>query len=223
MKKENNIREDEKIFKIREDGTIVRAEKNVKPQKKKRLKFLWLLFLIIPVFLWTSLIDNKEREVIKITGKISQRQIESNRDFIYVYWSFYDKKDGRKAAVSECRLVNGTFAIDLPAIPQNYLQRPSDFFDSHVDASNNNVRIGAAYLFAYSSVSSEYSGDLYPQGKGGTGQYIYADGKINITGQDRHGYQLNLQLQKGWNNIVQDKQTRSWMVHEIPYDWEWDS
>ncbi|MDR3286767.1 MAG: hypothetical protein LBT27_04935 [Prevotellaceae bacterium] len=217
-----NPSEDNKIFKIKEDGTIMRAGKNLKLHKKKRLKFLWLL-LIIPIpFVIYSLIDIQEREEgTKIEGQISQRQIEDNRDFIYVYWSFYERKEGGKA-VSECSIVNGVFTVALPVIPQNYLQRPSDFFDSHVDVSNN-VRIGTAYLFAYSSVSSEYSGDLYPQGVGGTGQYIYADGNINITGRDRHGYGLNLQLKKGWNSVVQDKNTRIWTVREIPYDWEWDS
>ncbi|MDR1056195.1 MAG: hypothetical protein LBL90_10360 [Prevotellaceae bacterium] len=159
--------------------------------------------------------EKSNSESKTVTGQLAQRL--DNYDLIHVYWSFYDK--GRVPSALRCSIVNGDFTVVLPAIPQDYLQKPSNFFQSPVKTSNN-VNIGQACFFAYTSASRKYSGDLYPVGRGGEGHYIYAAGDINITGETPLG-KLNLLLKQGWNSVVKDKQ-QTWIVLEIPFDWMWD-
>jgi hypothetical protein len=222
MANKNNIIEDGKIFKIREDGTIVRANETEK-QVHKKSKTPWIIgicVLFAAVIGAFFLYNQNKRAISKaISGIIAQRQIEDGYNFIRVYWSFYDKG---KVAISESRIIDERFSIHLLEIPQNDLQKPSSFFESqNIRTSNDNVRIGQAVFFAYSSISGEYSGDLYPQGEGGTGYYIYAEEEIKIIGNSKNG-NIDLYLLKGWNSVVVDNKGNM-TTRAIPFDWKWDS
>jgi hypothetical protein len=214
----------------RENNTIVRDGKPQLPKKSIAWltiigALLWLLLLIVCAMgIYHAFYEQKANDRLEISGKIAQGQIDSDMDFIYLFWKFEDRNN-EEIPVGKFKIEkDGTFTLKLPSKPL-FLETCYSFFGKEAIIDNADALVGVVSFFAYSSKSSDFSGDLFPNREGLYGFYLYSDRDVNITGENSRGAILRLQLKKGWNSIVStyNKEAEVMTTQEIYNDWEWDS